>query len=118
MYGRKTLIKPWVNPYASPWWHLLLHPPGETIDESDIPEDPLLQQLEERVCGYAAAYRKAQRREIQDDPKILVLLYHQHISQLYNMGWNGELKPECLLPVELMPDAYLRRHPRIALDHS
>ena len=36
--------------------------------------------------------------------------YHEIMKRLYDLGWNGRLAIQSLLPAELMPEEYIKRN--------
>ncbi len=92
---------------------------AHAVDESGFPLDPELRRLEDHLGDLAAEWRGSQ--EQSEHAAAIVREYHATLERLIELGWDasvGELDYEDLLPDDLMPDAYLRRHEHLSISSS
>lgn len=72
--------------------------------------------MEDRLSELAAEWR-----EVAENPESASAIVHEYsatVERLIEMGWDAsvaELDYEDLLPDNLMPDVYLRRHEHLIL---
>lgn len=80
------------------------------VDKIGLPVNPELRRLELLLCDLAGTWRGSWGDPNRQEE--LVREYHATMAKLYSLGWNGALDVECELPDELMPEEYVRRHPK------
>jgi hypothetical protein len=85
--------------------------PEHLVDDSGIPLDPELQELEFHLCHLAAFWRGS--RYNSEHQKEIEKEYDHTLKKLYLLGWDGELSFDCELPEHLMPREYLEKNRRI-----
>jgi hypothetical protein len=84
------------------------------VDEIGYPLDPELRKLEFHLCELAGAWRASWGNPERQEE--IVAEYHATMAKLYSLGWDGTLDMECELLKELLPEEYLKRHPRPSFD--
>src|SRR3712207_1574399 len=87
---------------------------GHSVDASGFPVDPDLRRLENHLSDLAAEWRGSEAGSTEAAE--LVRQYHATVARLVDLGWDArtaELGYEDLLPDEIMPEAYLRRHDEV-----
>lgn len=81
--------------------------PKHAVDDIGLPIDPELRRLEFALSDLAAVWRGN-----RDNPERQVEIkrkYHDTMSLMYALGWDGGLAVDGELPYEHMPPKYLRR---------
>jgi hypothetical protein len=81
------------------------------VDKMGYPLDPELKALEVSLEDLAGAWRGAYGDTKKQQE--IVGLYHATVKKLYEKGWDGFLDVQSELPVSLMPQEYLERHPHL-----
>lgn len=84
-----------------------MHP--HKVNEIGLPIDPELKRLEFRLGQLSRQWRGYSGNP--DVRERIVKEYHKTMEQLYNLGWDGELDIDEILPKEFMPEEYLKRVP-------
>lgn len=89
---------------------------AHAVDNSGFPLDPELRCLEDRLGDLAAEWRGVV--EQSERASAIIHEYHATMERLIEMGWDAsvaELDYEDLLPDNIMPEVYLRRHDHLVL---
>ena len=76
--------------------------------DSNSPSNNLdneFRELEVRLCSLAMEWRGN-----VDNRKEIIERYHATMMLLFSLGWDDILDVDCELPIDDMPQEYLKRH--------
>jgi hypothetical protein len=80
--------------------------PKHSVDDIGLPIDPVLRELELRLCDLASEWRGSDNSVQQEK---VAKEYRETMQKLYSLGWDGHLDVECELSYEFMPERYTRQ---------